>query len=99
MPVIAHVVLAGVTKEQYDQVRAAVGWLDAPPVGGLTHVTWWEGSDCHNLDSWESEEAFAAFGAGRLGPGLAAVGVSAEPKVTFHPAHEVFVPAPVRSTR
>jgi len=98
MPVIAHVVLAGVTTEQYDKVRAEVGWLDTSPVGGLSHVTWWEGGDCHNLDAWESEEAFAAFGENRLGPGLAAVGVSAEPAVTFHRAHEVFAPAPVRST-
>ncbi len=28
MAVVAHVVLAGVTKEQYDQVRAEVGWLE-----------------------------------------------------------------------
>ena len=27
MPVIAQVLIPGVTKEQYDQVRAKVGWL------------------------------------------------------------------------
>jgi hypothetical protein len=52
------VVPVGVTKEQYDQVRAEVGWLDEGPVGGLSHVTWWEGGDCHNADAWESEAAF-----------------------------------------
>lgn len=98
MPVVAHVVLTGVTKEQYDQVRAEVGWLDEAPAGGLSHVTWWEGGDCHNIDAWESEEAFGAFGEQRLGPGMAKAGVQAEPQVTFHPAHEVFAPQAVTRT-
>ena len=36
MAVAAHVILPGVTKEQYDQVRTAVGWLDEPPLGGMS---------------------------------------------------------------
>jgi len=98
MAVVVHVVLSGVTKEQYDQVRAAVGWLDELPAGGLSHVTWWEGGDCHNVDAWESEEAFSTFGEQRLGPGMAKAGVQAEPQVTFHPAHEVFAPQAVTLT-
>jgi hypothetical protein len=92
MAVVAHVVLAGVSQEQYDKVRAACGWLTDHPAGGLSHVTWWEGNDCHNMDAWESEAAFQAFGETRLGPAMAKVGVNVEPKVTFHPAHEVFLP-------
>ena len=98
MAVIAHVVLRGVTPDQYDAVREAVGWLDMPPTGGISHVTWWDGDDCHNLDSWESEQAFADFGEQRLGPGMAKAGVMAEPDVTFHPAHEVFLPKAVTIT-
>ena len=92
MAVIAHVVLAGVTQEQYDQVRAACGWLDKVPEGGIAHLAWWEGADNHNIDAWESEEAFARFGEERLGPAMAQAGVDVEPQVTFHPAHEVFLP-------
>lgn len=92
MAVVAHVVLPGVTKEQYDQVREAVDWLGEPPVGGISHLTWWEGGDCHNVDAWESEQAFNQFGEERLGPGMAKAGVQAQPQVTFHPAHEVFAP-------
>jgi hypothetical protein len=92
MPVIAHVVLEGVSREQYDAVRAACGWLDKAPTGGLAHLAWWEGADNHNIDVWESEEAFAAFGQDRLGPAMAEVGVAIEPKVTFQAAHEVFLP-------
>lgn len=98
MAVVAHVILPGVTKEQYDQVRAEVGWLDEAPVGGISHLTWWEGGDCHSVDAWESEEAFNNFGAERLGPGMAKAGVQAEPQVTFHPAHEVYVPRAVTLT-
>jgi hypothetical protein len=49
MAVVAHVVVPGITTEQYDQVREAVGWLDEPPACGLSHVTWWDGGDCHNI--------------------------------------------------
>jgi hypothetical protein len=92
MAVITKVLLRGVTPEQYDAVRAACGWLEHPPTGGLGHLTWFADGDCHNVDCWESEEAFGAFGEQRLGPALAEAGVDAEPEVTFHPAHEVFLP-------
>ena len=98
MAVVAHVILPGVTKEQYDTVRAEVGWLEEPPTGGLSHVTWWEGDDCHNIDAWESEEAFNAFGETRLGPGMARAGVDVAPQVTFSAAHEVFTPKSVKLT-
>jgi hypothetical protein len=57
MAIIAHVVLKGVTKEQYDAVRAEVNWLGERPAGGLAHLSWWEGDDNHNTDAWEDEAA------------------------------------------
>ena len=51
MAVIAHVVLRGVTRDQYDEVRSACGWLTEPPSGGIGHFTWWDGGDCHNVDA------------------------------------------------
>jgi hypothetical protein len=92
MAVIAHVVLRGVDQATYDKVRAECGWLDRQPTGGIAHLSWWEGADNHNVDAWESEAAFADFGATRLGPAMAAVGVTAQPEVTFFPAHEVYLP-------
>lgn len=92
MAVVVHVTLRGVSPEQYDAVRERAGWLEQPPAGGISHATWWEGGDCHNVDTWESEAAFAAFGELRLGPALAAAGVTAEPGVAMHPAHEAFAP-------
>jgi hypothetical protein len=98
MAVAVHVVLHGVSREQYDAVRAAVGWLERPPAGGISHVTWWEGEDCHNLDAWESEDAFNAFGNDRLGPAMAKLGIAVAPEVTFQPAHEVYTPQTVKLT-
>lgn len=92
MAVIAHVILPGVTKDEYDRVRAAAGWLEKTPDGGLAHLSWWDGADCHNVDAWENEEAFGAFGDDRLGPAMAQEGVNVEPQVTFHAAHEVYLP-------
>jgi hypothetical protein len=98
MAVVVHVVLPGVTSEQYDRVRAEVGWLERPPDGGYSHVTWWEGDDCHNTDAWESESAFNAFTTDRLGPAMSKLGIEVEPEVTFHPAHEVYTPRSVTLT-
>jgi hypothetical protein len=95
MAIVAHVILRGVSPEQYDRVRAETGWLERPPSGGYTHLTWWEGGDCHNTDAWESEAAFNAFGADRLGPAMAKLGINVMPEVTFHPAHEVYAHKPI----
>jgi len=94
MALAVHVTLRGVTTEQYDAVRTQAGWLEQPPAGGLSHLTWWEGADCHNIDAWESEDAFAAFAQQRLGPAMLAAGVAVEPEITMRPAHEVLAPRP-----
>lgn len=98
MAVIAHVVLRGLSREQYDAVREEVGWLERAPDGGYAHLTWWEGADCHNSDAWENEAAFQAFGEHRLGPAMARLGIQQAPEVTFHPAHEIFAPRAVTLT-
>ncbi len=92
MALAVHVTLRGVTRDQYDAVRTHAGWLEQPPAGGLSHLTWWEGDDCHNIDAWESEAAFNAFGEQRLGPAMAAARIGVQPEVTMHPAHEVLTP-------
>ncbi len=98
MAVAVHVLLRGVSTEQYNRVRAEAGWLEDPPEGGYSHVAWWEGPDCHNIDAWESEAAFNAFTNDRLGPAMGKLGIEVEPEVTFHPAHEVYTPKSVTLT-
>lgn len=98
MAVIVRVVLHGATKDQYDRVRADANWLGEAPIGGLAHLTWWEGDDSYSVDGWESEAAFNAFVQDRLGPAMARQGVTTVPDVTMFPAHEVFTPGAVTIT-
>ena len=90
MTVIAEVLLRGVSKEEYDALRAECRWAEEAPEGGIAHLTWWDGQDCRNVDAWVSEDAFTRFGEQRLGPAMARAGVAVEPEVTLHPAHEVY---------
>ena len=95
MAIVAEIVLRGITPEQFDRVRSVVGYLDRAPSGGLTHVTWWDGDACHNVDTWESEAAMQTFAQEQLGPAMAQVGVADPPQITVPPAHEVYAPRAV----
>ena len=98
MAVIAHVVIQSITPDQYDAVRAKAEWLIVPPNGGLAHLTWWEGMDCHSVDAWDTEYSFQSFASDRLAPAMAELGIQGSPYVTFHPAHEVFLPYAITLT-
>ena len=105
MAVVVEVMIPGITRDQYDAIRAEVDWFATVPEGGQSHICWWEGSDCwwegsdcHGLDNWESEAAFAAFSETRLGPVMAKLGIDAPVTPTFHQPHEVFVPTAVKIT-
>jgi predicted ester cyclase len=90
MAVIAEIVVRGVTREQYDAVQQQVGALERLPEGAVAHLTWFADGDCCSVDGWESEEAFGAFAAQKLGPAMAAIGLGdLQPEVSFHPAHEI----------
>src|ERR1051326_7069581 len=96
MAIAARVVLPGISNDQYDQVRAEVGWLEQPPVGGISHLTWWDGNNCHSMDGWESEDALNTFASERLGPAMAKLGINVQPEIAVFPAHEVFTPQAVK---
>ncbi len=98
MAVVADFILPGLSREDYDRLRTAVDWLNEPPTGGIAHLTWWDGDDCHNIDAWEDEAAIGAFVENRLAPAMAELGLNVEPQVTVHSAHEVFAPEAVRVT-
>ncbi len=94
MAVVFEVVFAGLSPEQYDQLKEKVGWVASPPVGGISHIVGWEGNDCHGIDVWESEEAWGAFGAfgkDRMGPAAAELGISIDAVPAFHEPHEVLI--------
>jgi hypothetical protein len=91
MAVILEMVFPGLSPQHYDQLKEKVGWVASPPVGGISHLVWWEGSDCHGIDVWESEEAWTAFGQERMGPAAAELGISMEATPHFHEAHEILI--------
>lgn len=91
MPVVLEVVFPGLSRQQHDQLKEKVGWVEAPPAGGISHFVWWEGDDCHGVDVWESEEAWGAFGNDRMGPAAAELGIRTEATPVFHQPHEVFI--------
>ena len=99
MPLVAKAAIPGLTREQYDAMRAEIGWLEREPEGGCAHIAWWEGDVYHQLDVWENEEAFAKFGQERVAPAMARLGMEGPPpEVTFHEAYEVFSPRSVQLT-
>ncbi|NUO43388.1 MAG: hypothetical protein HOV82_15270, partial [Streptomyces sp.] len=71
---------AGVTPEQYDVVKSAVGWEESAPVGGEVHVAWFDARGLHVVDVWESEQAFQTFFAERLAPAVEKAGISGAPE-------------------
>lgn len=91
MAVILEVVFPGMSPKQYDQLKEKVGWVASPPVGGISHVVWWEGNDCRGIDVWESEADWDGFGRDRMGPAAAELGISMEATPYFHEAHEILI--------
>jgi hypothetical protein len=83
---------AGVTPEQYDQVREHVGWEEEPAEGGLFHVAWFADGGLNVVDVWESPERFGAFAESRLNAATAAAGIDTEPDVDFQPVHRAWNP-------
>ena len=52
------------TAEQYDQVRAKIGWDRDVPDGAKLHVCGFADDGMHILDVWESEQAFSFSSSG-----------------------------------
>ena len=91
MAIVLELVFPKLTRDQYDQLKSRVGWVDSPPTGGISHVVWWEGDDCHGIDVWESQQAWQAFGEERMGPAAAELGIVMEATPVFHDPHEILI--------
>ncbi|MFJ3306355.1 hypothetical protein ACIPSA_25190 [Streptomyces sp. NPDC086549] len=91
MAVVMSMSWAGVTPEQYDTVRDAVAWEEAPAAGAQMHVAWFDGQGLHVVDVWESEQAFQVFFAERIGPAVEKAGIAGTPDAEFTPLHRRFI--------
>lgn len=84
----------GVTAQQYDDVRAEVGWLRDAPVGGRVHVAAATETGLRITDVWDSAEDFQHFVDARLMPAVEKLGIPGQPEVEVLPLHELFCPRP-----
>ncbi len=81
-----------VTKEQYEEVRRTVNWEGEAPDGGKFHTAWMGSDGFHVLDLWESQQHFEKFFQDRLAAGVAAAGITGQPKVEYAETLSVFAP-------
>ena len=90
MAVVLTLNWQGITKEQYDRLRAIVDWENEPATNGIFHVAWWDGDTMGIVDVWESQQDWQTFFDERLSPHFAAVGVTGQPDAQFHDVHSYF---------
>ncbi|CAN3985307.1 hypothetical protein WN990_38385 [Kitasatospora purpeofusca] len=81
----------GVTPEQYDATRVAVGWEERAPEGALLHVAWFEPDALRVVDVWTSRAAFERFFAERLAAAVQEAGITGEPEIGFRPLHRRYI--------
>jgi len=82
---------AGVTPEQYNATRDAVGWEERTPEGAMMHVAWFEPGALRVVDVWASRTDFERFFTERLAAAVKEAGISGEPETQFSPLHRRFV--------
>jgi len=79
----------GATLAQYDQVMQIMGFTPggAGAPGGLFHWVTETDTGVRATDVWESAEAFQTFAQEKIGPSMAQVGVTTQPRVSMFPVH------------
>jgi hypothetical protein len=79
MPCLVQYVQPGIRPEDYEAMRKIVDWEANPPPGGLLHAVWFRDDAVHEIDVWETHEAFADFTRDRFEPALARAGFRTDP--------------------
>jgi hypothetical protein len=99
MPVLA-IFTGEMSEQQYEELRAEVGWEQQQPEGGILHVAAFNqtGTEIHIADVWESSELMTAFVTGRLAPALAKLGIQ-QPEVELYPTHNINAYASIEEHR
>jgi len=88
MAVGIRIKLAGVDAEQFDKGGGCDQSARRSPDGLIFHASGPIDGGWGVLDFWESRSQFDSFAAGRIGPGVRAAGVTAEPEIHEFPVHE-----------
>ena len=88
MAVGIRIKLAGVDAEQFDKLEAAINPRVDHPDGLIFHASGPIDGGWGVLDFWESRSQFDSFAAARIGPGVQAAGITAQPEIHEFPVHE-----------
>ena len=88
MAVGLRIKLPGVKAEEFDRVDAAIDVRGNHPDGLIFSASGPVEDGWRVIDVWESRAHFDAFAAERIGPAVAAVGVSVQPDIAEFPVHE-----------
>jgi hypothetical protein len=88
MAVGIRITLPGVGVEEFDRVEAAIDVRGNHPDGLIFSASGPVDGGWLVTDLWESRAHFDAFGAERVGPAVAATGVSVQPEIAEFPVHE-----------
>lgn len=93
MTIVMRMTWAGVTPEQYDEVRRRTNWVGNPDPGGDVHIASFDADGTlHCTDVWASAEAMNTFLEQRIFPTVTDLGISTAPEVEIDDCHECFVP-------
>ncbi len=96
MAIMVIIEWEGLTPEQYDRLREAVGWLEEAPVGGRCHVVAFGDGGVRLTDVWEWAEDLERFVEGRLLPKVHELGLPDQVRLSVLPLHELSVPEPAQ---
>ena len=88
MAVVVTMEIANSSTEQYDQVFKVTNPDGEPAASGIFHVVADDGKGgLFICDVWETPEAFQTFVDTKIGPAMASIGSTEQPKVTILPVH------------
>ncbi len=91
MAVVMRMEWAGITPEQYDEVRRRADWVGNPDPHGQVHIATFDDGVLRCFDVWDSAGGLNEFLQSRIMPAVQAVGVTSEPSVQVTPLHELYV--------
>ena len=82
----------GITPEQYDALREAIGWERDVPDGLQAHAASFNDKGLVLVEVWQSADHVQPYMDGRFLPAVQALGIRSMPRVDLYKAHRVFMP-------
>jgi hypothetical protein len=93
MPILWLMEWAGITTDQYEELRKAVDWEGNVPEGLHYHVAAFDNRTMVVSEVWESPDHVQPFMDERFLPAVKQLGITSMPKVDLYETHAIFAPA------